>query len=71
MVYKVQIDGMMCNMCEAHVNEAVRNNFDVKKVKANHKKNLCEIKTDKELDIEKLKEVIKETGYTFQGVTVE
>ena len=27
----VDIDGMMCGMCESHVNDAVRNNFKVKK----------------------------------------
>ena len=26
------IDGMMCGMCESHMNDAIRNNFDVKKV---------------------------------------
>ncbi|MCR5584672.1 MAG: cation transporter [Lachnospiraceae bacterium] len=71
MVYNVEIEGMMCGMCEAHVNDAIRKNFDVKKVKANHKKNLCVIKTDNELNVEKLEAVIKETGYTFKGVTKE
>ncbi len=69
MKYLVGIEGMMCGMCEAHVNDAVRNNFDVKKVKANHKKNICEIKTDTPIDTEKLKAVIAETGYTFTGIT--
>lgn len=27
----VDIDGMMCGMCESHVNDAVRNNFKVKR----------------------------------------
>ncbi len=27
------IEGMACGMCEAHINEAVRNAFHVKKVK--------------------------------------
>ena len=71
MTYNVGIEGMMCGMCESHVNDAIRNNFDVKKVKANHKKNNCEIKTDKELDLDKLAAVIQETGYTFKGVTME
>ena len=30
----VGIEGMMCGMCEAHVNDAIRKAFDVKKVKA-------------------------------------
>ena len=37
--YILKIDGMSCSMCEAHVNDAIRNNFDVKKVKSSHKKN--------------------------------
>ena len=29
----VGVDGMMCGMCEAHVNDAVRKAFPVKKVR--------------------------------------
>ena len=25
----IQVDGMMCGMCEAHANDAIRNAFDV------------------------------------------
>jgi copper chaperone CopZ len=71
MVYNIEIEGMMCGMCENHINESIRKNFDVKKVKANRKKNLCTVKTDTEIDLEKLEAVIKETGYTFKGVTKE
>ena len=28
----IKIDGMMCGMCESHVNDAVRRAFPVKKV---------------------------------------
>lgn len=28
----VGIDGMMCGMCESHVNDVIRKSFDVKKV---------------------------------------
>lgn len=34
----VKIDGMMCGMCEAHVNDAIRNHFEVKKVKVSNEK---------------------------------
>lgn len=30
----VGVEGMMCEMCESHVNDAVRAAFDVKKVKS-------------------------------------
>ena len=39
----VGIEGMMCGMCEAHVNDAIRKAFDVKKVKASRKDNNAEI----------------------------
>ena len=34
----VRIDGMMCSMCESHVNDAIRNHLNVKKVSASHNK---------------------------------
>ena len=30
------IDGMMCGMCESHINDAVRNAFPVRKVTSSH-----------------------------------
>ena len=35
---KVKIDGMMCGMCESHVNDAIRRAFNVKKVTSSHTK---------------------------------
>jgi copper chaperone CopZ len=67
----VKIDGMMCGMCEAHVNEAVRNAFEVKKVTSSHAKSETVILTENEIDEEKLKEVIQETGYQFVSVQKE
>ena len=34
----LKIDGMMCGMCESHINESIRNNFSVKKVTSSHTK---------------------------------
>lgn len=28
----LKIDGMMCGMCEAHINDCIRRAFDVKKL---------------------------------------
>ena len=63
----VKVDGMMCGMCESHINDAIRNNFDVKKVKSSHKKGLTIVKSEQPLDMEKVKKVIADTGYTFLG----
>lgn len=69
--YVVKIDGMMCGHCEAHVNDAIRNNFKVKSVSSSRAKKETEIIADQELDEAKIEEVVKETGYTFLGLTKE
>ena len=50
----VGVDGMMCGMCESHVNEAVRNAFPIKKVSSSHGKKQTEIISEESLDHEKL-----------------
>ena len=32
------IDGMMCSMCEAHINDVIRKNFDINSVSSSHSK---------------------------------
>ena len=68
--YTLKIDGMMCGMCESHVNDAIRRSFPVKKVTSSHKKGETVIRCEQELDEEKLKSVIAETGYALQGVAM-
>ena len=65
------IEGMMCGMCESHINNAIRNNFKVKKVSSSKNKGQTEIISEELLDKNKLKEVIEETGYTLTSVNVE
>ena len=60
--YILNIDGMMCNNCEKHLVEAIKNSFDVKSVEASYKKKNCVIISN-ELDEEKLKSVVAQTGY--------
>ena len=68
----VQIDGMMCGMCEAHMNDAIRRVFpDAKKVKSSHKKGITTFVTEGTVDEEVLKNVVEETGYTFVSATME
>ena len=60
----VEVSGMMCGMCEAHINDAVRKAFpDVEKVNSSRAKNQTEIISKNPLDEEKLKKVIADTGY--------
>ena len=67
----VQVAGMACGMCESHVNEAIRNAFSVKKVTSSHAKNLTEIVSEEELDADKIRSVITETGYEVGDITSE
>lgn len=59
----VGIDGMMCAMCEAHINEAVRKHFVVKSAKSNRRKKQCVILSENPLDEAQLRKVIADTGY--------
>ncbi len=69
--YKLTVDGMYCSMCESHVNDVIRNNFSVNKIKSNHKKNETLITSNEELDETKLKDVLHNIGYEVTTITKE
>ena len=46
----VIVDGMMCGMCESHVNDAVRKVFQVDKVTSSHSKGETVIISEKPVD---------------------
>ncbi len=65
------IEGMACSMCEAHINDAIRNAFPVQKVTSSHTKAQTEVISKEPLDENALKQVIDATGYTLKGVSTE
>ena len=67
----VGVDGMMCGMCETHVNDAVRRAFEVQSVKSNRRKKTCVIVSEGELDQERLKKAIGEFGYDVTEIRTE
>jgi len=68
----VGIDGMACNMCEAHVNEAIRKAFPgVSKVTSDHKKGETVILSDGELSREALEQAVGATGYRVLSLKTE
>lgn len=67
----LKVDGMMCGMCEAHVNDAVRKAFDVKKVSSSHTKKQTVILTETDISDQELKAAIAGTGYEVLGVSRE
>ncbi len=69
--YTVEVKGMMCGMCETHINEAIRRAFPVKKVTSSHTKEQTVILTQQELNEDTLKKVINELGYDMGSVRKE
>ena len=49
----IGIAGMMCGMCESHINDVIRREFKVKKVSSSHTKGIAEIISENEIDEEK------------------
>ncbi len=60
----LKIEGMMCPHCEAHVKKALEAVNGVKNVVANHKTNSAVIELEGEVDVNLLKEIVQEAGYT-------
>ena len=69
--YTIQVDGMMCGMCESHVNDAVRKAFPVKKVTSSRSKRETTVIAETELDEETLRSVISATGYEVGEIRKE
>ena len=67
----LNIDGMACGMCEAHINQAIRNKFSVKKVTSSHTKKETVRLTEEDPSEEALRQCIDETGYTLLGIRKE
>lgn len=64
----VKVDGMMCGMCESHINDAIRSHFQVKKVSSSHSKGQTVIRSQEALDQAQLRQVIDATGYKVLDV---
>ncbi len=66
--YTIAVEGMACSMCEAHVNDAVRKAFPVKKVSSSHSKGQTLVLTEEPLDEETLRQAISATGYQVLSI---
>ena len=67
----VEISGMVCGMCEAHINDAIRAAFPVKKVTSSRTRGETVILSEAPLDRHKLKRAIAATGYVMLSVREE
>ena len=67
----LKIDGMVCGMCEAHINDAIRRAFPVKKVSSSKTKKETVIITETDIEEKQLYDVIKNTGYILTEIKKE
>lgn len=67
----LQVDGMMCGMCEAHVNDAIRRAAKVKKVESSHPKGRTVALCEDDVDEAAIKSAIEELGYNVSSVEVK
>ena len=59
----VKVSGMVCSMCEAHINDAIRAAFSVEKVSSSHSKGETVILSKEPLGENALRAAINATGY--------
>ena len=68
----LKIDGMMCSMCEAHINDVIRKAVPgAKKVSSSHAKGEASFLTEEAADEKRLKDAVAATGYSCLSVTNE
>ncbi len=65
------VDGMLCGMCEAHVNDAIRAAAKVKKVRSSHKSGRTEILSEAPMDGDVLRDALERIGYRLTEMREE
>jgi copper chaperone CopZ len=70
--YKAHVEGMVCGMCEAHINDTVRKAFpNASRVSASRSRKQVTFNSEQPIDADKLRNAINQTGYTCLEVTSE
>ena len=67
----VNVTGMMCGHCEAHVNKAVEAAFGVQNVVSSHEAGTTTFTAPEKVDEAKLRQVITDAGYEVTEITQE
>ena len=69
--YILRVEGMRCGMCEMHVEDAIRKNIVVYKVKASHIKNELVVFTEYDISENAFHEALDKTGYEIKNIKKE
>lgn len=67
----IEIEGMMCGMCEKHINNAVSRAFVTENITSSHKTGKTEIISETAPDETKLRKAVEKEGYKVISVTSE
>ena len=68
----MKMEGMMCSMCEAHINDVIRKVVPgAKKVSSSHAKGEASFLSEEAVDVKLLKNAVAATGYTCTSVVSE
>ena len=68
----LKIEGMMCSMCEAHINDVIRKTVPgAKKVSSSHTKGEASFLSEEAVDEKLLKNAVAATGYPCLSVNSE
>ena len=64
----IKVEGMMCGMCETHINDAVRRISEVKKVSSSRSDKETVIIAENDIPDDKIRAVIGALGYGVMGI---
>ena len=67
----IGVGGMACEMCEAHINDAIRKAFPVKSAKSDRRKKQCVVVSEEPLDEALAAKAITDAGYDFLSIASE
>ena len=67
----LKVSGVSCAMCEAHINDCIRREFNVKKAEASRKNGEVVIISEAALDADRLTKAISATGYEVGEISTE
>ena len=62
---------MVCGMCEAHINNAIRSAFPIKKVTSSRSRGETVILSEQPLDQDLLRQTVNSTGYILLSIEEE
>ncbi len=67
----MNVEGMACPRCEAHMVQAIKKAFNVKRITASHTARKCEIIAKEEIAESVILDAVKDTGYVVSGIKCE